>query len=285
MTAEQDPGAARRDIHLRVAVLQATGEVNSVPENLERIAAGAREARQHGARLLITPELFTCGYAPTLVHGTDGTSQRGRLAAIAAESGLGLVASTVEHDDGDRHYISASLFTPDGTELTRYRKQNLFGPGENSVFAPGTRPPAVVRFNGVRIALGICFDVEFPEFVRAAALAGAELLCVPTAVPLRADNADGEHPFDTRVIPAMVVPTRALESQLFIAYANHAEPGFAGLSTIADPYGRRLSTATGVDELIVADINLQTLDQARKDTDYLARFMPSAPTTHQQGQQ
>lgn len=270
MTAELHPG-------LRVAVLQATGLVNSVTENLRRIAARAHEAKQRGAKLLVTPELFTSGYAPSLVHGADGAAQREHLAAIAVEHGIALVASTVEHEDG-RHYISASLFGPDGVELTRYRKQNLFGADENSVFTPGTEAPAVVDFNGVRIALGICFDVEFPEFVRSAALAGAELLCVPTAVPLRAADDAGEQLFDTRLIPSMVVPTRALESQLFIAYANHAGPDFAGLSTIADPYGRRLATASGEGELILADVDLAVLAQARRDTDYLARFMTNEPT-------
>ena len=266
---------------LRVAVLQATGLVNSAQENLCRLASRAREARERGADLLVTPELFTSGYAPTLVHGTDGAAHRRQLADIAAAHGIGLVASTVEHEE-DRRYISASLFGPDGTELTRYRKKNLFGADENAVFTPGTRPPAVVRFNGVRLAMGICFDVEFPEFVRAAALAGAELLCVPTAVPLRPENA-GNQPFDTRLVPAMVVPTRALESQLFIAYANHAGPTFAGLSTIADPYGRHVSAAADDGELIVGDLHLSTVAQARKDTDYLARF--THPTTHQQGPQ
>ncbi|MFJ5956500.1 nitrilase-related carbon-nitrogen hydrolase [Paenarthrobacter sp. NPDC092416] len=255
---------------LRVAVLQATGLVNSAAENLRRLATRALEARQRGASLLVTPELFTSGYAPTLIHGTDGAAHRAQLAAIAVEHGIGLVASTVEHDN-DKHYISASLFDTDGTEVARYRKQNLFGLDENSVFTPGTQPPAVVTFNGVKIALGICFDVEFPEFVRSAALAGAELLCVPTAVPLRAAGPAGKQPFDTRLVPSMVIPTRALESQLFIAYANHAGPNFAGLSTIADPYGRHLSAAADDGELIVADIDLRTLTQARKDTDYLAR--------------
>ncbi|WAH97091.1 nitrilase-related carbon-nitrogen hydrolase [Arthrobacter sp. MMS18-M83] len=262
---------------VRVAVLQATGLVGSPAENLRRIAARAQEARQRGAELLVTPELFTSGYAPTAVHGTDGTAQREQLAAIAVEHGIALAASTVEHEDG-RRYISASLFGPDGTELARYRKQNLFGTDENSVFTPGSEAPAVVDFKGVKIALGICFDVEFPEFVRSTALAGAELLCVPTAVPLRAGDDAGEQPFDTRLIPSMVVPTRALESQIFIAYANHAGPDFAGLSTVADPYGRRLATASGEGELILADVDLAVLAQARRDTDYLARFMTNEPT-------
>ncbi|MFE4835343.1 nitrilase-related carbon-nitrogen hydrolase [Arthrobacter sp. NPDC056691] len=258
---------------LRVAVMQATGLVNSPAENLRRLAFRAGEAVAKGAGLLVTPELFTAGYAPTLVHGTDGTAQRDQLAAIAAEHSIALVASTVEHSAGNR-YITASFFGPGGEERTRYRKQHLFGPDENAVFTPGGEAPEIIEYAGFKTALGICFDVEFPEFTRAAALAGAELLCVPTAVPLRAAGNTGDHPLDTRLIPSMVVPTRALESQLYVAYANHSGPRFAGVSTIADPYGRKVSAAA-LDALIVADISPSTVARARRDTDYLTRFTPA----------
>ena len=270
---------------IRVAVLQGTGLVNSPQQNLNRLASRAQEARAQGADLLVTPELYVSGYAPSLVHTTDGEVQRRQLADIAVSAGLAIVGSTVEHDR-DRHYISASFFDRDGAELTRYRKQHLFGAAEKDAFDAGEAAPAVVRFNGVNIALGICFDIEFPEFVRAAAVAGAELLCVPTAVPLREGGQQASaaptdaHPFDTRLIPAMVVPTRALESQLFIAYANHAGPHFAGLSTVADPYGRRLAAAGDDAALIVADIAVSTLRQARRDTDYLSPFVHSAAINH-----
>jgi 5-aminopentanamidase len=264
---------------VRVAVLQSTGLVNSPQLNLRRIAARAREAREGGADILVTPELFLSGYAPSLVHSQDGAPQRIQLADIAASTGIALVASTVEHDEG-RHYISASFFGPDGTELTRYRKQHLFGPAEQQAFEPGTAPPAVVPFGGINVALGICFDIEFPEFARAAAVAGAELLCIPTAVPLRtgdpAAGGDG-HPFDTRLIPSMVVPTRALENQMFIAYANHSGPHFAGLSTIADPYGRRLAAAADEDQLILAEVDPATLRRARRETDYLSHLNIRTP--------
>lgn len=255
---------------LNVAVLQATSPVDHDVDNLTYLSSQVAAARDLGAQLLVTPELFIASYNPPAVRDRDGAEHREQIAAMADEYGIGIVASTVEHAGTDRH-ISASLFGVDGTEITRYRKVHLFGEAERAAFTPGTTAPEIVEFFGVRVALGICFDVEFPEFVRAAAVAGAELLCIPTAVPLRAAEGYGANPFDARLVPAMVVPTRALESQLFIAYANHAGPQFAGLSTVADPYGRRLATADGDNfALIVAEVSMATLDQARRDTDYLA---------------
>ncbi|MGW1784636.1 nitrilase-related carbon-nitrogen hydrolase [Streptomyces sp. NPDC002143] len=261
-------------VRLRVGILQATGVVGDPHHNLAALAKAAHTARSRGVQLLVTPELFVSGYDPVAVADDDGHEQRRSLAGIARAAGLALVASTVDRRHGER-FVSASLFDGDGLELTRYHKAHLFGPAEHAVFTPGGERPRVVPLHGVRVALGLCFDVEFPEFTRAVARSGAELLCVPTAVPLR-PSADGRPaPFDTRLVPAMVVPTRALESQLFIAYANHAGPGFAGLSCLSDPYGRRVAAGESDEELVVADMERRTLLDARRDTDYLSSSLSS----------
>jgi len=161
-------------------------------------------------------------------------NHRDWIAGIAAAAGIHIAASTVEHGS-DGSYICASIFDRTGQELARYRKQHLFGVAETADFRPGTRQPELVRIGEFTAALGICFDVEFPEFAREQALRGADLLLIPTALPLRA-GIDGEpHPLDTTLVSTLLVPARALESQLFIAYANHTGPKFSGISTIADP--------------------------------------------------
>lgn len=252
-----------------VAVLQATGVVGDTARNLATVERFAQQAAARGAQLLVTPELFVSGYDPAAVADDDGARHRERLAALARSTGVALVASTVDHEGGER-FISASLFDRTGRELTRYHKAHLFGAAENAYFTPGRQRPRIVPLHGVHVALGICFDVEFPEFTRAVALSGAELLCVPTAVPLRGPVDGRPAPFDTRLIPGMVVPTRALESQIFIAYANHAGPGFAGLSCLSDPYGRRVAAGETREELVVGDVSRNLLRAARRDTDYLA---------------
>ncbi|MDQ8702534.1 nitrilase-related carbon-nitrogen hydrolase [Streptomyces sp. LHD-70] len=259
-----EPGA------VRVAVMQATGIVGDASRNLATVEKFAHRATARGAELLVTPELFASGYGPAAVADDDGSRHREQLAAVARSAGVAIVASTVDHQDGER-FISASLFDRNGRELSRYHKAHLFGAAENAFFTPGRLRPQVVELRGVRVALGICFDVEFPEFVRDVALSGAELLCVPTAVPLRVPVDGRPAPFDTRLVPGMVVPTRALESQIFIAYANHAGPTFAGLSCLSDPYGKRVAAGESGEALVVGEVSRHILRAARHDTDYLSR--------------
>ena len=80
----------------------------------------------------------------------------------------------------------------------------------------------------------ICYDVEFPENVRALALGGADFVIVPTALM---------QPFD--VVARTIVPARAYENQLFLAYVDRCgrEGAFdyCGLSCVGTP---RVGTRT-----------------------------------------
>lgn len=256
---------------MRIGLLQATGVVGAAQDNRVTLQTAADSAAAGGAELLISPELFLSGYRPLAVHQDDGSQHREWVAAMAASAGISIVASTVEHANGAA-YISASIFTPTGAEATRYRKQHLFGPDESSVFESGSSDPELIELGGFTAALGVCFDVEFPEFARRLALRGADLLLVPTAVPLRSGSGGQAPPLDTTLVSTLLVPARALESQLFVAYANHAGPIFSGTSTVADPYGRRITTAGDGPELIFADLDHSHIGRARTDIGYLSYF-------------
>lgn len=253
---------------MHVAALQAPSTPGDWQRNAEIVRKAARFAADHGAQLLVTPALFLSSYRPKDIANDPGDTHRDVLAEIAVDSGLFLVASTVEAH-GEQRHICASLFSPAGEELARYRKQYLFGQDELSSFIPGTTDPQILEVLGWKVALGVCFDVEFPEFVRQAALGGAELLLVPTAIPLRPDVDGRPHALDTRMISTLVVPCRAYESQIFIVYSNHSGEGFSGHSTIADPFGQRLTTAQDDEQIVLADLDRSKLAQAREAVDYL----------------
>jgi predicted amidohydrolase len=113
----------------------------------------------------------------------------------------------------------------------------------------------------------ICYDVEFPEAVRAAAVAGAELLLVPTALA---------HGFND--VPQVLLRARALESQVTIAYANHSgiEDGcrFLGGSVIAGPDGKLLAAAGEDLQLLYAEVDEGAASRARDEVPYLAERRP-----------
>ena len=258
-----------------LAVLQAEGVVGDVDGNLRRIDAYASRAVGQGAEVLVTPELFSTGYAPARVAGSDGPGIRAELAGIARRHGIAIVGSTVDAAP-DGRYISASLFDHQGAEQTRYRKSHLFGPEEQSVFSPGNDLPDLVPLLGLTVALGICYDIEFPEFARSAAQRGADALLIPTTVPATGDvgGRAPEHTYNAERISTLLVPARALENGVYIAYANHTAPDFTGMSCIASPYGTFHSLAGDGEVLLFAELDHAEVRRARELNTYMTCRRP-----------
>jgi len=92
------------------------------------------------------------------------------------------------------------------------------------VFTPGDAPPPVVSLPFGRAGLMICYDLEFPEWVRLAALGGADLLAAPVNWPAMPVPA-GERPSDV-----VRVQADACVNGMFIAVADRcrAERGVCG---------------------------------------------------------
>ena len=254
-----------------LALLQENSAVLDVDANCRAIAAAARTAAAHGAAILITPELFPVGYAPRRVRSELDPALlpalHERMAGIARSNGIGLVYSLPRVSDDGEWQISATLLDAGGSSLLSYGKVHLFGPDERAAFSPAGERPAVVDFEGIPTSLLICYDVEFPESVRAAAVSGAELLLVPTALA---------HGFDA--VPQVLLRARALESQLTIAYANHSgeEEGcrFLGGSVVAGPDGGLLAEASEEPQLLYAEVDPGAAARERQNVPYLDERRP-----------
>lgn len=118
------------------------------------------------------------------------------------------------------------------------------------------------RFRGLTFATLICYEIEFCETARHVAGQGAEVILVPTALGAQ-----------WGWVARQMVPTRAFENGVFLAYANHAgsEAGldYLGESFIAAPDGEELARAGGAPGLIVADIARARVGAAQRRLPYL----------------
>jgi predicted amidohydrolase len=192
-------------------------------------------------------------------------SLRRALAEIARRNGIALVYSLPAVTAAGEWQITATLVDENGDELLSYAKVHLFGPEERQAFVPAGDSPGVLDFHGVRTSLVICYDVEFPEAVRAAAVRGAELLLVPTALAAGFE-----------AVPQLLIRARALENHLTVAYANHSgtEDGcaFLGGSVVAGPDGGLLAAAGSGPELLFAE--LPEPDESGPEVAYLDDLRP-----------
>jgi predicted amidohydrolase len=249
---------------MKLAIYQGSGTPCDVPKNLELLEHFAQTAAQQGADFLILPELFLTGYNIGDRAKQFATTRTGeplqQAARIAREQTIALLFGYPEEDAG-QFYNSAALFNADGELVASYRKTHLFGPEERRLFTPGDQW-VVVAIAGIQVGILICFDVEFPEAVRALTQAGAELIAVPTA-----------NMFPYTQIPNLLVPVRALENQVYIAYVNRSGTEgnltYCGLSCIVGPNGKDLARAGLEEELLFAEVDREAIAQERTVYSYL----------------
>ncbi|ASY64030.1 5-aminopentanamidase [Sinorhizobium sojae CCBAU 05684] len=252
---------------MKLAGLQMKSVGGDIAANLARIEGAAVEAAAKGATLLVTPELGITGYGAgaliaELAQPADGPIVH-QLQRISRSAGIAIIAGFAERD-GAAVYNSAVCVDGD-VEPTVYRKSHLYGDYERTLFTPAEPSTQLFEHEAVTCGMLICYDVEFPENVRRLALAGAEAVLVPTALPAG---------WSGTFITDHMIRTRAFENQAFVAYVNHcgadAMFSFAGLSCIASPDGQILTKANSVDEcLIYSEIDPQAFAISRAENTYL----------------
>ena len=218
--------------------------------------------------MLVMPEAFLTGY-----HiGLPLSRQRAlapdapvfdELSALAVAHNMALVIGYIGYQDDQRDQLAnlACVIEASGRRVLTYAKTHLFGEADRSRFAPGAHLSGICMLGEMPVALALCYDIEFPELVRSLALAGARLIVVPTA---------SMQPYDG--VPLRMVPTRAEENGIFVAYANYCgaeqEFTYSGLSCIVGPDGRDLARAGTGEEMLIADVDAGAVDPVRCAIDY-----------------
>jgi predicted amidohydrolase len=252
---------------VRVACHQLAPVIGDLDGNRARALAAIDAAVAAGAQVVVLPELVASGYvfrdadeARALAEPADGPTLRG-WADRAAAHGSVVAGGFAERGDDGRLYNSAALIDASGVRAI-YRKAHLWD-RESLVFEPGDAAPPVVDTPHGRIGVMVCYDLEFPEWVRAAALERAELLCVPTNWP-RESRPAGERPME--VLRAMVA---ASTNRMAVACCDRcgSERGVEWVagSAIAGPDGWLLAGPPPRPEpaLLLADVDLAaTRDKA-----------------------
>jgi predicted amidohydrolase len=253
------------ELGLRVACRQIAPVVGDLEGNRRLTREAVREAVAAGARLVVLPELCTSGYvfesaeeARSCAEPADGPS----LQAWSEEAARGdavVVGGFCEQGEDGLLYNSAAVVDGDGV-VGIYRKIHLWD-REQLFFEPGRECAPVLDTRAGRIGVAVCYDFNFPEVARGLALAGADIVALPTNWPLF-PRPEGERPMEF----ALVMATAHL-NHVFVAACDRCgeERGveWTGGSVICDEYGWPL--AGPVDGygpgLLLADCDLA---QARK---------------------
>jgi 5-aminopentanamidase len=246
----------------RICVQQLDPIVGDLDGNRRLALDAIAEAIDGGAEVIVLPELVTSGYM-------FNSAQEAASAAIAPDHeilrewvdaarrhGVIIAGGFAEYGEDGNTYNSAVVIDPTGLRAV-YRKLHLWD-REKLWFESGTEPPPVLETSVGRLSVIVCYDVEFPELTRIIALAGTQLLLVPTNWPLM-DRPEGERPGE--VVIAMGT---ARGNRMAVACADRTgvERGqpWTGCSTIIGADGWVAGEKAGGDALstgpVIADVDL-----------------------------
>lgn len=252
---------------MKIALIQQQPGDN-LETNLERGLAALREAAAAGAQLVVYPELAFTPFYPQhpagkksldLAEPIPGPTTR-VFQEAAKQLGVVVVLNLYERD-GVAAYDTSPVIDADGTLLGRTRMMHITdyeGFYEQGYYTPGDTGAPVYDTAVGRIGVAICYDRHYPEYLRALALGGADLVVVPQA------GASGEWPDGLFEAELRV---SAFQNGYFMALANRVGQedvlAFAGASFVTDPFGQLVAQAPeGEESILYADIDLSRCEQA-----------------------
>ncbi len=244
----------------KIALIQQPAS-GSRGENINKGVAATRAAAGNGANLLCFSELAFDRFYPAQPAGPDRDTLAETIpgpttdvfTALARELEVVIVLNFLEMDGG-KTFDSSPVIDADGAILGSTRMVHVPDyPGfhEKGYYTPGDRGAPVYDTAIGRIGVAICYDRHYPEYMRALAVAGAELVLTPQA------GAADEWPAGLFEAEMQVA---AFQNGFFTALCNRVgkEPtmDFAGESFVCNPAGVVIARAgLGSDEILYADLD------------------------------
>ncbi|MBX3279687.1 MAG: acyltransferase [Acidobacteria bacterium] len=243
-------------------------------EAIEKHLGFIEEAARQGVQILCMQEIFTgpyfCAEQSVRWYGMveripDGPTVR-LMQETARRHGMAIVAPIYEEEMTGVYYNTAAVIDADGSYLGKYRKHHIphCAPGfwEKFYFKPGNLGYTVFNTQFARIGVYICYDRHFPEGARALGLNGAEIVFNPSATVAGLSE----------YLWKLEQPAHAVANGYFVGAINRVgreEPWgigeFYGQSYFCTPRGRIIAEGSrDRDELIVADLNLDEIEEVRQ---------------------
>lgn len=237
--------------------------------NLALVADSTRRAADAGAALVVFPEATMCRFGVPLspvAEPLDGPWATG-MRRIAAEVGITVIAGMFTPADEGRVTNTLVAMRPGADDPdVHYHKIHLydaFGFAESKRVAPGF-DPVVIDVDGVGVGLTTCYDIRFPELYTELARRGAQVIAVCASWGAGPGKLEQWR---------LLARARALDSTSYVAAAGQADPGTEPASTaptgvggslVASPVGEVVASADTEPELLIADLELDNVAQARE---------------------
>lgn len=247
---------------MKVACLQMDMKFGCTDENFSHAEDLICRAMKEKPDVLVLPETWNTGFFPkenlAELCCKDGNRVKSYIGGLARQYQVNIVAGSVPNMYDGKVYNTSFIFNRDGDCIASYDKTHLFTPmREDKYFTYGDQICSFI-LDEIRCGIIICYDLRFPELIRKLALQGLDMLFVVSQWPKK------------RIFHLRTLTTaRAIENQMFVVCCNSCgkadETIYGGNSAVINPLGITLSCAGEEETILLAECNLQTLTQIRKE--------------------
>jgi N-carbamoylputrescine amidase len=256
-----------------VGLVQMAMETNR-QDNLDKAEAMIRQAVKDSAEIICLPELFHsvfwCAFPPDLKYFEWAEPVPGptveRFQHVARETKAVLIIPLWEKVGRSVYFNSAAVIDADGGLIGTYRKNHIpLSPlfQEKVYFKPGNLGYPVFKTHYGNVGVYICHDRHYPEGARCLALAGADIIFVPTAT--------NDASLSGKVWEKELM-AHAIFNEIFIAGLNRVgkETGpdgrefvYYGRSLVINPLGGIIEQVEGEECNLLCEVNWSEIDQRR----------------------
>lgn len=255
----------------KVAAIQMNSSEN-IADNLKQAELLISQAVEQGAKLVVLPEMFAMmgsdqNNATLIMEKLGEGIIQDFLKQQAQAKKIWIVGGTIPTVVNLQKYnATALLISPEGKIVNHYDKIHLFdveiSDAEQYLESKTTEAGNKIMVHDTpfgRLGIAVCYDIRFPELFRKMIEQQVEIIAVPAAFTTKTGAAHWE----------ILLRARAIENQLFIIAAGQtgihsAKRETYGHSMIIDPWGKILAELPKNLGVVVADIDLNYLQEIRR---------------------
>lgn len=247
-------------MNLKVACIQYDIQFGKPQENFEIVSKEIdKTMKQNKPDIIILPELWTTGYDLTRldeIADENGDATKAFIQKLAQEYQVNIIAGSIAKKVGKDVTNTMFVFNRQGEFVSEYSKLHLFQLMDEHLYLKAGEEKGEFMIENIPAAGAICYDIRFPEWIRAHTTKGAEIVFVVAEWPL-----PRLHHWRTLLI------SRAIENQCYVVACNcvgsNPDNVFAGHSMIIDPWGEIIAEAGTESTTLVGEIDLSKVQQVR----------------------
>lgn len=240
----------------RLAVVQPRIIVEPDPEkNVEKALSYIEKASKENIDLVLFPEGYPGPILRMPKHFYDASNA---ISETAKNKNIAVCWSRMEHCSDGHYRLVVYVVDSNGSEILRYPRTHpaTLPLSETKVWvAPGENGPPLFKINGVPLSVIVCSELWIPEYVRVAAVRGAEVILSPAGGGFTSLKENWE----------IIARARAIENLCYLGLTNNIWSNEQGSALISGP--EKIEKESGTEELIFSTLDLERLRYLRSRDD------------------